>query len=373
MSGNKELVYMRFIEWLRKSWCDIPETHDLMPLIRARYTPQEAELLTGMPFSGKDATELSQIMERDTGELSEKLDAMARKGLVFRSGHGEKVRYSLNDAFFVFLRSSFWHGRDDAETKQIAPLINRYFINGFFDQYGCVDTKGLRTLPIGETIEEEKTVLPFEDVVKVLDEQDYFVVAVCPCRHRKNLDPAEPDCPHPTEVCLHFGSLGKYMTENSLGREISKEEAREILRLSAESGLVHGISNWKSGVDTICNCCKCCCMWFEAYHVLRHKKSMDASNYRLRTTPQTCKGCGLCTKRCPMEALHLEQSLEARNKKGQAAVVDEDKCIGCGVCAYKCPTRSLTLERRPVVTEPPSNPREYMARFLTDLQGARDE
>ena len=154
--------------------------------------------------------------------------------------------------------------------------------------------------------------------------------------------------------------------ENGLGREISKEETRDILKQAAESGLVHAISNWVEGADTICNCCRCCCLFFEAYHVLKHDKSHDVSNYRVRINSETCKACGLCVKRCPMDALRLEDSHLATNKKRKAAVLDAELCLGCGVCVYKCPTQSLILERKEEITHPSKDAREWMERWYKD-------
>jgi len=156
--------------------------------------------------------------------------------------------------------------------------------------------------------------------------------------------------------------------ENGMGRSISRQEARDILKQAAEEGLVHGISNWLSGVDTICNCCKCCCMWFESFHVLRQGKSMDASNFIVSVKAETCKACSLCVKRCPMEALSLQEFSQAKNNKGKASVLEADRCIGCGVCAYKCPTGSLALVSRGTETSPPQDPRDYVNRFLTEWQ-----
>jgi formate hydrogenlyase subunit 6/NADH:ubiquinone oxidoreductase subunit I len=249
-------------------------------------------------------------------------------------------------------------------------MVNAYFHTGLFDPYEGVRTRGLRAIPIETSIDIDvgKTILPYEDVAKVLEEQTEFCVAVCPCRHRKNIDPASPDCKYSTENCLHFGTLARYMVENGLGRSITIQEARDILKHAAEEGLVHGISNWLTGVDTICNCCKCCCMWFESFHVLRHNKSMDASNFIVSVKVETCKACGLCVKRCPMEALSLQESPKAKNNRRKASVLQADLCIGCGVCAYKCPTRSLTLVSRGTATAPPQDPRDYVNRFLTEWQ-----
>jgi NAD-dependent dihydropyrimidine dehydrogenase PreA subunit len=164
--------------------------------------------------------------------------------------------------------------------------------------------------------------------------------------------------------------LGHYIVDNGLGREITKDETKEILREAADSGLVHAISNWEQGADTICNCCRCCCLFFEAYHVLGHDKSHDASNYQVRTNPETCAACGLCVQRCPMEALSLKENSEATNKKGKAASLDPERCIGCGVCVYKCPTESLILDHRKESYGPPKNVQEWMKRWREDQKAA---
>ncbi|MFC1835048.1 hypothetical protein ACFL2Q_09965 [Thermodesulfobacteriota bacterium] len=46
-------VYKRFLSWLRESWGHLPDSAELMPMLQSAYTPQEADLLTGMPFSDK--------------------------------------------------------------------------------------------------------------------------------------------------------------------------------------------------------------------------------------------------------------------------------------------------------------------------------
>jgi len=102
-------------------------------------------------------------------------------------------------------------------------------------------------------------------------------------------------------------------------------------------------------------------MWFEPFYKM-DAKSYDASNFILSATPETCKGCGLCAKRCPMEALVMEAYPVADpklNRKGRVPILKTQDCIGCGVCVVKCPTQSLILIPRSNETHPPKTALEW--------------
>jgi len=368
---TEEQIYKDFITWAGKTWWELPESEHLLPMIRANYSPEEAAFLTGFPHGAIRLEDLVDLKGRSSNELDPLLNELCRKGMVYKAVRGDSVHYRLNDTFFVFLRASYWPGGKDERSLKTAPAVNKYFMDNWFEQYSQVHHRGLRILPIAQTIQDDRTIIPYEDAVKVVDGFEFYAVSTCPCRHRHNLDPDMPECPHPTEVCLHFDELGRYTVENQLGREITREETLEILKKAADSGLVHGISNWKVKPDTICNCCSCCCMWLESYHKLGHSKSLDASNYCVEINPETCRACGLCLKRCPMDALQLHYSAQAKNKFFKAPVVDPEVCLGCGVCSHKCPTRSLILRRREKITEPPETVRNYMQGYITDRTASK--
>jgi NAD-dependent dihydropyrimidine dehydrogenase PreA subunit len=370
---KEDTIYMEFITWLGKTWWELPESEHLMPMIKANYTPEEAAFLTGFPYTSTSLEHLAEARGISPEDLELRLTELGRKGMIYKSKRGVSVRYRLNDTFMALLRANNWPGHTDQRQKVSAPAINKYMLDNWFEQYNEVHHRGLRTLPIAQTIKDVRSILPYEDAVKVVEGFEYYTVSTCPCRHRHNLDPGQKDCPHPTETCLHFDDLGRYIVEHDLGREITKEETLDILKKSADSGLVHGISTWQKNPDTICNCCSCCCLFLESYHKLGHAKSLDPSNYRVVVEAETCKACGLCVKRCPMDALQLKYSALAKNKFGKAVAVDEDLCLGCGVCVHKCPTRSLKLEQCDEIKPPPETVRDYMHAYMNDRLAAKKD
>ena len=50
MATEEKRIYGSFIEWMKNTWYGVPDSEEVEPLIMARYTPEEAELLTDFPF-----------------------------------------------------------------------------------------------------------------------------------------------------------------------------------------------------------------------------------------------------------------------------------------------------------------------------------
>ncbi len=54
---------------------------------------------------------------------------------------------------------------------------------------------------------------------------------------------------------------------------------------------------------------------------------------RIEVIPEMCKGCGICQRSCPVDAI-IGEARELR-------VIDQDKCIKCGSCIGSCPFKAI--------------------------------
>jgi len=344
-----------FSEWL----FDFPKSKTLKPMLKLRFTPEEAKLLSQIPFLGHTLEQLTKKIDMSIDKLKVILDDLTERGIIFRIERTSRTIYSLTDPVFIFYRSIGWRGEDNDFTREISPYLNKYFIETFANDFLGHETKGLRAIPINETIRDTRQVIPYEDVLKVVDNFEYYSVSSCACSHRHNLDPIFEDCKYNLERCLHFDTLGRYCVENGLGREITKEETLKILKNAADAGLVHGISTSEKGPDTICNCCSCCCLFLESVVKMPGiiPRGHQPSSYIREMDKEKCIGCGVCVRHCSMKALEL---------KDKEVIFTDERCIGCGVCVHKCAQDATYLKYRGENQDYPKIPREIAERFLRE-------
>ncbi|SHJ43157.1 NADPH-dependent glutamate synthase beta chain [Clostridium amylolyticum] len=167
----------------------------------------------------------------------------------------------------------------------------------------------MRVIPIEHAIEGETRRASYEEVSKYLKDNDIFSVSDCSCRTVREV--MGEGCGHLKEdMCIQMGHAAEYYIRTKRGRQITREEAFEIIKRAEENGLMHQIPNLDGSGKThaICNCCGCSCLSLRTASMFINA-DMVRSNYVSKVDQDKCVACGECVQNCPVNALQLGQKL----------------------------------------------------------------
>jgi len=148
--------------------------------------------------------------------------------------------------------------------------------------------------------------------------------------------------------------MGRYMVEFGLARQIDVDETMQIIKAADDEGLVHIINNMEGRMDTICNCCSCCCAFLVPINDNMGLEMLSFSNYLASVEADNCTLCGTCEDRCPVGAIKVGD---------EYAEVTVKSCLGCGACVSTCDDEAVQLIKRDDVNPPPSTEEFLTARY----------
>jgi formate hydrogenlyase subunit 6/NADH:ubiquinone oxidoreductase subunit I/predicted transcriptional regulator len=277
------------------------------------------------------AEELSEKTGIPASDVEKMVDPLFRKGLLFKSKKPDAIRYyrvrhllQLHDSTAVAIDPS----------REMLDLWKQFMVEGWTDFSRKFEEKlpnsVMRVIPVNVSVDLNTQILPFEDVKNLIDGAGNLAVTRCSCRA---IDGA---CGKELDVCIQIGRAADYAIERGTGRQISKEEAVEILKTCEEEGLVHVADNKKALGHVICNCCSDCCVnWPSVRPELG--KFVAPSRYKASIVAEECIGCELCVERCYFDAMSMVEDEEL-------AVVEAENCMGCGLCQVVCPTDAILME-----------------------------
>ncbi len=326
-----ENVYERLRERLDDMAVGFPATESGVEIriLKKIFDESQAELfisLRPIPESPKD---IAVRLGLEGAVLAERLEEMAKKGLLFRVRKAENVRYAAVP--YVVGIFEFQLNHMDAE---FARDHEEYFETAFGKSIQGSQTPVLRTVPIDRELVAEYPVAPFEDVMEIIDNQKTIAVSPCVCRTTKDLTGER--CDKPLGNCFSFGSHAVYYVENGMGRYISKEEAKEIVIANEKAGLVMQPFNSQK-VGGMCSCCGCCCGVLRSIKTQPVPADAVKSNYFAVLDADECTGCETCMDRCQMDAITMVD---------EVAQISLGRCIGCGLCVTTCPADALSLVKK---------------------------
>jgi len=340
----------------------LPITDTVLEILKMVITEEQAEFLLLFKRPSYTLEEIKDLTDLDDKSLEKMLSVLMHIGVV--SGIPSRstgiIVYRLAAFFPGVLEYTLMRGETGEKEKKIARLWENYFdelAEGTQKNYDTVmsilkNAKPIeRIVPVEDKIIiAEESVVPLEEVTKILEKYDSIGLAHCYCRHRKDLldDPCK--LTDERKNCFALGRSAEFLISQDFAERVSKEDALRILKECEDAGFVHKVFHVRFDLErdeeAICNCCKCCCGTF-ANHYRGATPLMSLTSYLAKVNKDDCIGCGTCVEKCNTEAILLEDS---------TADINEERCIGCGICAHHCPENAINLVRtgpRNVFVPPP--------------------
>ena len=292
----------------------------------------EAELMMAMPGTPE---QLSKKVNRPVAEVEKMCLELYHKGTAFKSFKGGVVGFKMcrdmvqfHDATILWPEApleflDLWQDFIEKEwpdyAKQFTQLLPKPFT---------------RVIAVESAIDSGKQqILDADSANRIIETSDVLAVTKCTCRliaHK---------CDQPLEVCIQVNNSARYALDRGTGKQISKEDALNLLRECEEKGLVHVSMNMTSAGHFICNCCGCCCQTFPLL-ISNGLEICDPSRYSAEINPELCTGCEDCTDRCYFNAL---ETIDAGGSETISQVI-ANKCMGCGLCQITCPAEAITMK-----------------------------
>ncbi|MDA8141890.1 MAG: 4Fe-4S binding protein [Desulfobacteraceae bacterium] len=296
-------------------------------ILQHLFSEAEADLYLHLSRSLEPMTVIAKRAGRSEAETAAMLEAMTAKGVTFPKILGEKKFYAAAPFMHGFFENNAWMQED----RVLAELMEAYLTKGFVPK-----GKALRTIPVQASVKEAKSVMPFDDVVKILQSKERIGVMPCPCnKHMQALDRA---CGRPTEVCIGFDFYAEYCIEGlGVGRWIDRQEAMAILKRADAAGLVHQIGGNSENTECLCNCCPDCCGSLRLIKQMPAPSKVAGSNFFAQLSREDCTSCETCIERCPMGALAMTD---------EGLSLNSLRCIGCGLCGTGCPAGAIALVQK---------------------------
>ncbi len=300
-----------------------------LKILKKLFTTADAEMFLMLSPMLETPESIAERLNLPVSETAAHLEDMASRGLLFRQKKNDLARYAAVP--FVVGIFEFQLNSVDAE---LAQDLETYYHAALGKSFQSWSTPVMRTIPINRELVSEWPIAPYEDVMKIFDDQK--TIAVAPCICRTTAKKTGRGCDKPMEACFLFGSHASYYVDNGMGRYISREEAKEIAKKNEEAGLVMQPFN-SQHVGGMCSCCGDCCGMLRSLKKQESPADAVKSNYYAQVNAEECVGCETCLDRCQMEAIDMVD---------EKAVINLKRCIGCGLCVSTCPTDAMRLMKK---------------------------
>lgn len=306
----------------------------------ALYLDYKPESLETIYDKGKDSDFSKEQFEK-------LLNSMDSKGAIFAK--------EVNGAKYYHL-APLAVGMYEHQIRTVNPeyytTLREYAIKKFGLELFSSEPPQLRTIPIEKSITPENNVASYDEI-RTLIKNGRKKISVTECICKKAKDQMNEPCQATDrrELCLYLDDFHDTFLRNEWSKQISEEDALELLDQAEKDGLVL-LSGNSQHAYFICACCSCCCGLIEFFGSLPGPAHFISSNYYAQLDAEACSGCGRCVKRCQFDALEMLEAKKA-DKKIKMIQLKKNRCVGCGLCIPTCKPKAMTLMKKQKEVVPP--------------------
>ncbi|MDD3082517.1 MAG: 4Fe-4S binding protein [Desulfobacterales bacterium] len=363
MSNNDDGIYRQLQIQLDRYPIGYPATKSgvEIDILKYFFTPLEAKIALCLTLRSISVSPIRKRLKNTFGielspdELSEMLDEMFQKGVIRCSESAGSFRYGI-----AMLAIGMFEYHVDDLTPKLVQMMHQYFDEAFGAEFFRSSLPQLRTSPHLKALIPDYIVEPYDNMRHFITHtREPLYVANCVCKQGEALMGKPCRQTDNYEVCLLIGTTG--YAARGRAREISKDECLKILDMAEERGMVLQPGNSRKPA-CICICCGCCCGVLTTAKKQPRPARFFATNHYARIDAESCTGCGICVKRCQMDAIVAD---------GKTFRVDRDRCIGCGLCVTRCKPKAARLIRKDRITVPPMNTEMLYLSILMERAGRK--
>lgn len=215
---SETTAYQKFAEMMLHR-----ESQVIPKILQCMITDEQAELLVSLPGT---AAQVAENSGRKVDAVRNDLNGMFRKGLTFKKEKDGEILWrapahiaQFHDASILWPEApaefyDLWSTYMESEWPNLAPVLTELMPRPF-----------TRVIPVGKSVETGKVqVLAPENVREIIESAGRLAVTQCTCRLTMQ------KCDAPVEACLQINRGADYTIERGSGREVTKNEALEIVK-----------------------------------------------------------------------------------------------------------------------------------------------
>jgi len=325
-------------------------------LLKQLFPPRQAEMTMLLTYKYET---LEQIHERakdgvSSEELERVLDETAARGVIgYRKKDG--IKQYRNIPYIVGMAEAAAHN----PTPEFISAATEYAEDpSFWIAFLNTEVPQMRAIPIEKSITKDHHIGTYDEIKDIIEKtEDPIAIIECVCRNLAEQRGEPCKLTARKETCMSFRDGARNLIDSGGGREISKEEALEIIRQNEEDGMVLQPSNAQKP-DFICSCCGCCCGILRVHKAVQNPVDYWATNFHAIVDTDLCSGCANCEESCQADAIKFDE-------ENNIPTIDLTRCLGCGNCVASCPDEAMELRKKEKEVIPPPTGEDMFEVIMT--------